>query len=853
MHLSLRLTVRSNAPILLLFCSFLVFFVFSSDFSAYGQESSVDDVLTMQRIYGSGYFSEQGFSATWSSSGAAFVRQVESSSVSGGRDVVLEKPDGSREIVVSASELIPRDSNKENPRPIAVSDYELSSDAQTVLIYTNTRRVWRRNTRGDYWALDRRHGVFRQLGVGVTSEPCYLQFAKLSPDGSRVGYVYKNNLYVEEVVSGAITQLTFDGSDDIINGTFDWVYEEEFDCRDGWRWSPDGKYIAFWRLDSSAEPMFVMLDNVGLSTSTGAARIEATQLNGDFQINETPSDDNASPDVLETDAQRLRSYPTLVAFKYPRVGCANATAQIGVITLPTPETQGYDPVANTRFVNFNDPEEFYLPQMQWHTGQGGLIVHKTPRSQRLCEAYRIDPETAEPTFLFSDADPDGAWQTVYPLYELQDGDRFIRISERDGWRRYYLSRFSDLTEQRALTPPECDAIEFVSFDYDASGQENGVYYYASPSNATQRFLYRASLEGENQRVVFSNASESRDNGTESWSLSADSNWAIYRRSSFGVPSRVELVQLDGAQATVSKVLVDNQALRKKLDEARLGDFEFFSVEIDEACDFEKKAGATNTEKISVDGWVLTPNDWDEDNSSKTYPLLVYVYGEPAAQTVLDSWGGSTYLYHRAICERGCVVVCFENRGTPAPKGRAWRKRIYEKFGAVGRSDQAASLRAFLSTWHGASKIDVDRIGVWGWSGGGTSTLNLMFNYPDLYKCGIAIAPVPDYRNYDTIYQERYSGLITETPESYELGSAIGYAGNLQGKLLVIHGSGDDNCHFQTTERLINALIAAGKDFEAFMYPYRSHGIFEGAGTTLHLRNKTMEFWERNLLAPVNAQ
>ena len=207
------------------------------------------------------------------------------------------------------------------------------------------------------------------------------------------------------------------------------------------------------------------------------------------------------------------------------------------------------------------------------------------------------------------------------------------------------------------------------------------------------------------------------------------------------------------------------------------------------------------------------------------------------------------MYHRAIAESGCVVVSFDARGTPAPKGRAWRKKIYQKFGAVGRSDQAAALKQFLELAPYSDKIDRERIGVWGWSGGGTSTLNLLFNYPDLYKCGIAIAPVADYRNYDTIYQERYSGLITETPESYQLGSAIHYANRLEGKLLIIHGSGDDNCHYQTTERLINALISAGKDFEAFNYPFRSHGIFEGQGTTLHLRKKTMDFWNRNLLAP----
>ena len=328
-----------------------------------------------------------------------------------------------------------------------------------------------------------------------------------------------------------------------------------------------------------------------------------------------------------------------------------------------------------------------------------------------------------------------------------------------------------------------------------------------------------------------------------------------RRSAFGVPSRIDLVKLESGKAQVVKTLEDNAALRERLAKENLGAFEFVSLEIDGKIDVEfpydnqsqngEQVDGKSDAKVQIDGWVILPPDWNPSDA-KRYPVLVYVYGEPAGQTVVDSWGGSTYMYHQALAQRGCVVVSFDNRGTPAPKGREWRKSVYQRFGAVGRSDQAASLRRFVETWSGASKLDLSRVGVWGWSGGGTSTLNLLFNYPDLYTCGVSIAPVPDYRNYDTIYQERYSGLITETPESYELGSPIGFASGLQGKLLLIHGSGDDNCHYQTSERLIDALIAAGKEFDAFAYPFRSHGIFEGRGTSLHLRKKTFEFWSRHL-------
>ncbi len=804
-------------------------------------EQTSGEPISMRRIFASGEFSERGVGLQWAPTGAAFVKRVESEEVQGGQDVVLETPEGEQTRIVAASELLYDDPNddSDSKKSLSIHSYSISEDSNLLLIYTNSKRVWRRNTRGDYWIHDRKNSILRKLGADF--EPSSLQFAKISPDGTRVAYVYKNNLYVETIQSGKIVQLTFDGDDDVINGTFDWVYEEEFDCRDGFRWSPDGKKIAFWRLDSSSEPLFTMLDNIGLATVSGANKVDLAR--GKVEIASKSSGEERAESYL-------KSYPRLTCFKYPRVGCPNATAKVGIVTLPEEGEENWDATAKSIFVDFKDDAEYYLPSMEWYSGENaGLLVQKTPRSQRCFETYRIDPESGAPSLLFTEADPGGAWQENYPIYPLKDGERFVRISERDGWRRLYLTSFADPEKLEPITPEGIDA-SFVAFDYDASSDEIGVYYYASPESAARRSLFRASLSGENARVALEGSEvDAQDLRFETWDISADSNWAICRRSSFDVPTRVELTRLDGTGARVVKLLEDAAALREKLARENFGKSEFFSVEIDEKCDFEKSEGEEKDarEKVSLDGWIMYPRDWNE-NDAKRYPLLVYVYGEPASQTVVDSWGGATYLYHRAIAERGCVVVSIDGRGTPAPKGRQFRKKIYQKFGAVGRSDQAAALRVLLARAPFDKKIDPERVGVWGWSGGGTSTLNLLFNYPDLYRCGIAIAPVADYRNYDTIYQERYSGLITETPESYELGSAISYAQNLQGRLLLIHGSGDDNCHIQTSEKLVDKLIAFGKDFEFFEYPSRSHGIFEGSGTSLHLRNKTLEFWERNLLS-----
>ncbi|MGN0930518.1 MAG: DPP IV N-terminal domain-containing protein [Thermoguttaceae bacterium] len=788
--------------------------------------------ITMEQIYSSSEFVVKRPVWIWDREEDCCVKSVKSSTCDG-QDVVYETPEGETQVIIQANELRPRQdpSNPntipENARPINIESFSFSKDHNTLLIFTNSRRVWRKNTRGDYWVLNRSQNIFRKLG-GNNAEESTLQFAKLSPDGSRVAYVCQNNLYLEDVISGEIYPLTQDGNDDIINGTFDWVYEEEFECRDGFRWSPDGKHIAFWRLDSSREPFFYMVDNVGLSSNTNLRRIE--------------NDENIFPQEVRAHSR----YPSVLSYKYPRVGCAIASVKIGIITLPTSDETNWKIENNTRFVNFNRDEDYYIPYMEWIDGAIGLVFQALPRSQRSCELYSVDVETMEYELLCKEVDPDGAWQTLYPIFPLKDGNRFLRLSEKEGWRRIYLTSASDITTELPLTPADADVIDFVAFDYDSEGNERGIYYYASPDNATRRHLYWASLTGNNERVALKSPLDADQRlEFEDWSISPNSKWAVCTRSSFGVPPSTELIQLDGSQASSYKVLEDNAELRKRLEDTQFGSAKFLRLRIDENVNIEN-GNSNDDNSLMVDGWVMLPSDW-EPSSSQKYPLIVYVYGEPAAQTVLDSWGGSTYLFHRALAQRGCVVVSFDGRGTPAPKGRKWRKSVYLKLGILGINDQMQALKSFLQHTSYKDKIDLDRVGVWGWSGGGTSTLNLLFNYPDLYKYGISVAPVPDYRNYDSIYQERYSGLIQEAPESYEQGSPITHAANLQGKLLLIHGTGDDNCHYQTSEELIDVLIKNGKDFESFVYPYRSHGIYEGAGTSLHLRKKMLRFWEENLL------
>jgi dipeptidyl-peptidase-4 len=266
------------------------------------------------------------------------------------------------------------------------------------------------------------------------------------------------------------------------------------------------------------------------------------------------------------------------------------------------------------------------------------------------------------------------------------------------------------------------------------------------------------------------------------------------------------------QHTSVRTLIDNHELRERIAKLKQVESAFFRVDI---------GGGT-----TLDGWMIKPPDFNEH---KKYPVLFYVYGEPWGQTAVDSWDEQN-IWHTMLAQQGYIVMSLDNRGTPAPRGRAWRKIIYRKMGIVNSQDQADAVKAIIK-W---PFVDATRVGIWGWSGGGSSTLNAMFRYPDLYRTGMSVAPVPDIRFYDTIYQERYCGLPQDHPDEYKMSSPVTFANQLKGNLLVVHGSGDDNVHYQGTEGLINALVAANKDFRIMVYPNRSHGIFEGAGTRVHL-------------------
>ena len=392
---------------------------------------------------------------------------------------------------------------------------------------------------------------------------------------------------------------------------------------------------------------------------------------------------------------------------------------------------------------------------------------------------------------------------VNDLQWLDGGRAFTWVSERDGWRHVYVvPREGDAP--RLVTRDDFDVISIQAIDEMAGW----VYYLASPDNPTERYLYRSRLDGTGQPERLTPRDEA---GHHSYTIAPGASYAFHTWSSFGVPPRTGLVRLPDHRAL--RTLAGNDQVRARVERLARHPVEFFRVDVGDG--------------VALDAYMMRPPGFDP---SKKYPVLFHVYGEPAGSTAQNSWGGRNYLWHLMLTQQGYIVASVDNQGTNTPRGRAWRKIIYRQIGILASKEQAAAAREIAKRPY----VDADRIGVWGWSGGGSMTLNLLFRSPEIYKTGMSVAPVPDQKLYDTIYQERYMGLPDDNAEGYRLGSPITFADELQGHLLVVHGSGDDNVHYQGTERLVNALVAANKPFQLMVYPNRTHAISEGPGTSRHL-------------------
>jgi dipeptidyl-peptidase-4 len=637
--------------------------------------------------------------------------------------------------------------------PLNVQSFQVSPDGNNLLLFANTKRVWRVNTKGDYWVFNKNTKKLTQLGKGLPEAS--LMFAKFSPDGKKVAYVSKHNIYIEDLANNKLNKITNDGTDRMINGTFDWAYEEEFGAKDGFRWSPDGNKIAYWKLDANGTKNFLMINN--------------------------------------TDSL----YSFTIPVEYPKVGENPSGCSIWFYDLSTNTTKK----ANIE----GDEVQHYIPRMEWVLDSKSIILQQLNRKQNQSKIILANASTGASKAIQSESDP--AWIDVKTMWNdgdpsgwdwINNGKEFLWLSEKDGWRHIYKIDLNG--KETLITKDAFDVIKPEFFDVP----NKLIYFSASPKNAAQEYLYKVSLDGGKAERITPEAYT----GSNKYTISPNGKLAIFNNSS-----------VDGVSAGTVISLPDHKELvaakrSAKADPAK-SKAEFFQI--------------TTQDGVTLDGWVVKPKNFDP---TKKYPIVFTVYGEPGSQTVTDNfYTGWNSLYIGDMAQDGYLYVSLENRGTPAPKGREWRKSVYRKIGQLNIRDQAMGAKALFAKW---PYIDTSRVAVWGWSGGGSSTLNLLGQYPEIYQTGIAIAPVANQLFYDNIYQERYMGLPQENREDFVKGSPLAYAKNLKGNLLLVHGTGDDNVHYQNTEVYINELVKYNKQFQLMSYPNRTHSISEGEGTSLHL-------------------
>jgi dipeptidyl-peptidase-4 len=719
-------------------------------------------ILTLERIFGENEFNSESFSAKWLETGSeyTFLKKISEGDHKGSQEIWIAQPGkGESEVLVSASELIPTGKNT----PLEIEGYAFSKDLSLLLIYTNSERVWRSKSRGDFWLLDRSSHELRKLGGDAP--PSTLQFAKISPTGRHVAYVRDRNIYGEDLLDHSVRVVTKSSGETVFNGKFDWVYEEELQIRDGFRWSPDGSAIAYWQFDERGVRKHTLVDHVsGL-------------------------------------------YPKLTQFAYPKVGQRNAACRIGVVDLRTDATRWMDIPGDSR--------NHYLARMDWAENSRELVVQQLNRAQDRNNVLLANSKDGSVQTILTERDP--AWVDVNKEMKwVRDGEAFTWISDRDGWRHVYLvSR--DGKKTTCITPGDFDVTRLLAVD----DSRELVYFLASPENPVERYLYRVGLDGSNLTRV-TPAEEKR--GTHSYNISPDGSVAVVTSSTFDDPPVTRLVTLPEHKELL--VLENNEKLREKVDALDRSPVEFFNVDIGD--------------DVSLPARCLKPPNFDP---RKKYPLLIYVYGEPVGQVVTDKWGGNTHFWHLMLAQQGYVVMSFDNRGAKVPRGREWRKAAHRKIGILAPRDQAAAVRSVLKS---RPYLDPKRVGSWGSSGGGSMSLNAIFKYPKLYSTAIAIASVPNQRHYDTIYQERYMGLPSANVDGYRDGSPINFAHQLEGDLLIIHGANDDNCHYQTFEKLVDELVQHNKPFSMMTYPRATHAMKEGKNTSRHLYETMTRFLHQHL-------
>lgn len=703
--------------------------------------------LTVDRIFRTGEMALAARPEThWLRDGESFIDVRPAGA--GSEIVRTDAVTGTTTVLVPASALVGTDG-----RPLQIERLILSGDQTRALLFHHSERVWREHTKGEWTVVDL--ATRRLLPVSPNTAP--KMFATFSPDGRQVAYVRDDNLYVWDLASGTERQLTTDGSANVINGTTDWAYEEEFDLRDAFRWSPDGRHIAFWRFDQTAVPTMTL---VNLTDSL---------------------------------------YPILERYKYPKAGEPNSVVRIGVI-----------PVAGgaTRWIDLGGDTTQYVPRMGW-AGPDSVWVERMPRRQNRVDLLMASIATGATRPILRDTDP--AYVDVVDPEWVDGGRQLLWTSDRSGWRQLYLyDRSGRLVRQ--VTRDGADVLGVAGID-ERTGT---VYVQEAAPDPTQAQIYRYRLDGRGGGRLTS------VHGTYDMSLAPGGRYAALTHSTLDAPPSMTLVQLPSLRAV--RTLADNRQLAANLRGVGVTRARFFRVPAADG-------------RTMLDAYRIVPAGFD---STRKYPVLMYDYGGPAAPQVLDAWGGSRWLFHQMLAQHGYVVVVADNRGA-AWRGTAFRKQTQRRLGLRESDDQIAVAR-----WIGRQPWgDPSRIGIWGWSFGGYNTAMSAFRGGSVFRMAMSVAPVTDWRFYDTIYTERFMQTPQENPEGYRVTAPINYVDGLRARYLLVFGSGDDNVHPQNSMVLTRRLQLARKPFVEMVFPNKTHAI-AGPGGTLPLFDLLQRFVLQNL-------
>ncbi len=641
-----------------------------------------------------------------------------------------------------------------------ITGYEFSPNESKLIVYTNVKKRYRRTFTADYYVYDLKRNEIQTLSDNGPQEvPLF------SPDSRYIAFARENNLFLKKLDFNTESPITKDGlKGSIINGTPDWLYEEEFTATRYFEWSSDSKMLAFVKFNEAEVPQF------------------------SFQLYKDKNTEKGS----------LPLYPSLVQFKYPKAGENNSKVNVCVYD------DFYKSVKTMQLPNGD--KDFYIPRIRWTNSIDQLAIFKLNRNQNKLEMFLTNPKSTVSKLILKQEDKCYVdYENIDFLRFFQDNQFFIAVSELDGYRHVYQYRING-TLVKQLTKGNWDVTDVYGYDET----KKILYYQSAEVSPLQRDIYAVDAKGKKTRLT-------DGKGTHNASFTSTFSYFVDNASSNEIPNTLTLRSNIGSSV---RVIERNSKIAEKFKALQLPKKEFFNF--------------TTTENVKLNGWMIKPTSFD---ASKKYPVLLVQYSGPDSQEVLDKWDIDWEYY---LATKNYVVVCVDGRGTGA-RGVEFRKCTYQQLGFLDTKDQIEAAK-YLGQ---QSFIDKNRIGIWGWSYGGYMTLMAMTSGEKIFKAGISVAPVTDWRLYNSAYTERYMRRPQENFKGYEQSSVFPRINKLQGNLLIVHGTADDNVHVQNTMLLNDSLVAADKQFEMQLYTDKNHSIL-GIQTRRHLFTRMSEYLFKNL-------